>query len=194
MSIALMTLAWKADMPTGRKFVLLSLCDNANDQGECYPSVATIAERCSMGVRTVQGHIADLESAGLLARHERGGRSTVYKIKPDLFPCKREETHYVYRIEDVDSGEFYIGLRTCAGEAASDGYMGSGAWFSERMSDGRALRKSVLQTFDTRQEAAAAERILIAGFLSSALCMNKRTPAESAPRRICAPPPQNLRP
>ena len=31
MSIALMTEAWKAELPSGRKFVLLSLCDNAND-------------------------------------------------------------------------------------------------------------------------------------------------------------------
>lgn len=85
MSIALMTEAWKADMPSGRKLVLLSLCDNANDQGECYPSVSMVAQRCSMGERTVQGHINDLESAGIVTRQERKGRSTVYKIDPRKF-------------------------------------------------------------------------------------------------------------
>ena len=71
MSIALMTEAWKAELPSGRKFVLLSLCDNANDQGECYPSIAMIAKRCSMSVRAVQGHILALESDGVVVRVER---------------------------------------------------------------------------------------------------------------------------
>ena len=79
MSISLMTEAWKSDMPSGRKFVLLSLCDNANDQGECFPSISMIAQRCSMGDRTVQSHIHDLEKMGILSRIERAGRSTIYR-------------------------------------------------------------------------------------------------------------------
>ena len=85
MSIALMTEAWKADMPSGRKFVLLSLCDNANDQGECYPSIPMIAKRCSMSERAVQGHVQDLRKAGILAIHERHGRSSIYTINPRRF-------------------------------------------------------------------------------------------------------------
>ena len=85
MSIALMTEAWKTDMPSGRKFVLLSLCDNANDQGECFPSVSMIAQRCSMGERTVQAHISDLENMGILTRMERSGRSSIYRINPRKF-------------------------------------------------------------------------------------------------------------
>lgn len=85
MSISLMTEAWKADMPSGRKFVLLSLCDNANDQGECFPSISMIAQRCSMGERTVQSHINDLEKMGILTRIERAGRSTIYRIDPRRF-------------------------------------------------------------------------------------------------------------
>ena len=77
-----MTEAWKADMPSGRKFVLLSLCDNANDQGECYPSIPMIARRCSMSERAVQGHIQDLRRTGILAILERHGRSSIYTINP----------------------------------------------------------------------------------------------------------------
>lgn len=80
MSIALMTLAWKLEMPCGRKFVLVALCDNASDQGECYPSVSMLAEKCSMGERTVQQHIADLEKSGIVQRMMRRGRSTIYYI------------------------------------------------------------------------------------------------------------------
>lgn len=82
MSIKLMTAAWDLNMPHGPKFVLLSLCDQANDAGECFPSIETIAQRCSMGERTVQGHVKALEDAGFLARSERLGRSTIYKLNP----------------------------------------------------------------------------------------------------------------
>ena len=80
-----MTLAWKSDIASGPKMVLLSLCDNANDQGECYPSIATIAERCSMGERTVQRHISELAKMKAVRAVERTGRSTVYHINPRQF-------------------------------------------------------------------------------------------------------------
>ena len=82
MSIALMTLAWQSDIASGPKMVLLSLCDNANEAGECYPSIAAMCRRCSMSERTVQGHINTLEKHGCLSRQERQGRSTVYTINP----------------------------------------------------------------------------------------------------------------
>lgn len=85
MSIALMTEAWKADMPSGRKLVLLSLCDNANDQGECFPSVPMIAKRCSMSERSVFNQIAELEKQGAIVRQNRNGRSTVYQLDPCKF-------------------------------------------------------------------------------------------------------------
>jgi DNA-binding transcriptional ArsR family regulator len=75
-----MTLAWKSDIASGPKMVLLSLCDNANDQGECYPSIATISQRCSMSERTVQRHIADLQKLKIVRGVERSGRSTIYHI------------------------------------------------------------------------------------------------------------------
>ena len=85
MSISFMALAWKVDIPSGRKLVLLAFCDHANGQGECYPSVETIARKCSMGQRTVQQHVGELESAGILVRRFRKGRSTVYRIALDIF-------------------------------------------------------------------------------------------------------------
>jgi DNA-binding transcriptional ArsR family regulator len=82
MSIALMTEAWKSSIASGPKMVLLSLCDNANDQGECYPSISTIAERCSMSERAVQGHISSLQKMHIVRRVQRSGRSTIYHIDP----------------------------------------------------------------------------------------------------------------
>jgi DNA-binding transcriptional ArsR family regulator len=85
MSISFMALAWKVDIPSGRKLVLLALCDHANGQGECYPSVEAIARKCNMGQRTVQQHIAELECAGVLVRRFRKGRSTLYRLEPHNF-------------------------------------------------------------------------------------------------------------
>lgn len=85
MSIALMTLAWKSGLPSGQKVVLLALCDNANDQGECYPSVPMLAIKCSLSERSVQQHIADLVSVGIVSREMRTGRSTLYRLHSDCF-------------------------------------------------------------------------------------------------------------
>lgn len=85
MSIQLMTAAWQAELPSGPKFVLISLCDQSNDDGVCWPSIATIAERCSMGERTVQMHIQSLEREGYLSRKERSGTSSLIRINPRRF-------------------------------------------------------------------------------------------------------------
>lgn len=84
MSVALMSMAWKSEFHSGKKMVLLALCDNANDQGECFPSVSMLAEKCSMSERSVFNHIAELERDGAIQRNNRAGRSTIYS----LHPCK----------------------------------------------------------------------------------------------------------
>jgi hypothetical protein len=85
MSIQLMNECWNSDLPLGQKFVLLALCDRANDEGECYPSISTIATKCSMDERTVFRHIAALEEIGALSKIKRKGRSTIYTINPCHF-------------------------------------------------------------------------------------------------------------
>lgn len=80
-----MTRAWQTDLPTGRKMVLLSLCDNASDQGECYPSIDSIAKRCGMTDRSVYNHLAELEKLGMLVRQDRHGRSSLYRLNPCKF-------------------------------------------------------------------------------------------------------------
>ncbi|RUT65324.1 hypothetical protein CKG00_02100 [Morganella morganii] len=49
-----------------RKLVLVKLADNANDQGESWPSVPYIAEQCEMSERSVQNHINALVEMGLV--------------------------------------------------------------------------------------------------------------------------------
>lgn len=80
-----MTEAWKSRLPTGQKMVLLALCDNSNDQGECFPSVSMLTEKCSMSERSVFNHISDLEKIGAISRKLRAGRSTIYTLDPCKF-------------------------------------------------------------------------------------------------------------
>ena len=65
--------------------VLLALCDNANDQGECFPSISMLANKCSMSERSVFSHVASLEADGAIKRENRPGRSTVYHLDPCKF-------------------------------------------------------------------------------------------------------------
>ena len=82
MSVKLMSKAWDMDLPSGQKFVLLALCDHANDDGLCYPGQSRLADKCGMSPRTVSSHIDWLEKRGLI-RKER--RQNTQRRKSDLY-------------------------------------------------------------------------------------------------------------
>ncbi|MHC8321225.1 helix-turn-helix domain-containing protein [Pseudomonas sp. GB2N2] len=72
MSMELMVKAMKTKVGNPlRKLVLIKLADNANDQGECWPSYQHIADQCEISRSTVKVHIRELENTGLLRREFR---------------------------------------------------------------------------------------------------------------------------
>nr|WP_044047324.1 helix-turn-helix domain-containing protein [Pseudomonas monteilii] len=77
-----MTACWPLEMSAAQKSVLISLADNANDDGVCWPSIARICERTCLKERAVRNAIRWLESVGLLVAKERAGRSTYYVVTP----------------------------------------------------------------------------------------------------------------
>lgn len=85
-----MTVVWELDLPDSEKLALLALADNANDQGVCWPSMATLSRKCSKSDRTVQRSIQSLEEKGHLTREERPGKGVLYHIHPrhDVTPDK----------------------------------------------------------------------------------------------------------
>lgn len=86
MSTILMSACWPLQgMSPAQKAVLISLADQANDDGYCWPSVGTIAKRTCLSERAVQGAIKWLHSAGLLSSDERKGTSSVYRITPAAY-------------------------------------------------------------------------------------------------------------
>lgn len=81
MSIALMSEVWKSNLPMTEKMVLLCLADFANDRGECWPSIDTIADKCSCSDRTVQKAIKSLREMGILIIQDKPGRSHQFQIE-----------------------------------------------------------------------------------------------------------------
>ncbi|WP_249928804.1 helix-turn-helix domain-containing protein [Escherichia coli] len=53
------------------KLVLLKLADNANDNGECYPSYHHIAKECEISKRTAMRAVDSLCEKGLLIKQPR---------------------------------------------------------------------------------------------------------------------------
>lgn len=88
-----MSLCWPLQMPPTPKAVLISLADNANDQGVCWPSIATISERTCFSERAVQNAIKWLESTGALQADRSNGRHTSYTVTPKTYRQPPQEMH-----------------------------------------------------------------------------------------------------
>jgi len=81
-STIIMAQCWPLQMSPTQKAVLISLADNANDEGVCWPSVARIAMRTCLSERAVQTAVRSLIDQRLLVINERAGRSSYYIVTP----------------------------------------------------------------------------------------------------------------
>lgn len=90
MSTVIMSLCWPLQMPPTAKAVLISLADNANDHGACWPSLSTISDRTCFSERAVQGAIKWLEAACVLVADRSNGRHTRYQINPNAYQPPQE--------------------------------------------------------------------------------------------------------
>lgn len=91
MSLKLMAAAWEANIPSTEKMVLLCLCDFASDTGVCWPAVKTIAGKCSMSDRTVQGAIKRLRELGYCTWNDTPGKPHQFRLDPRKI-CTPEES------------------------------------------------------------------------------------------------------
>ncbi len=90
MSTIIMSQCWPlGGMSSAQKAVLISLADQANDDGVCWPSVGTIAKRTCLSERAVQEALQWLQATGAIFREYKTNRSTVYTVTPARFdPAK----------------------------------------------------------------------------------------------------------
>ncbi len=80
MSLDLMKRVWRLDIPSTPKIVLLSLADQANEAGVCWPSQPQIARRCSLSDRAIRDQLCWLEEAKVIRRHVRAGVGTTFTL------------------------------------------------------------------------------------------------------------------
>lgn len=79
MSIKHMNAVWsQAEVDQTTLLVLLSLADQANDEGRTWPSVAHLAQRARCSERHVRRILKELEESGWLRIEHRAGRSSMY--------------------------------------------------------------------------------------------------------------------
>lgn len=90
MSTIIMSKCWPLVMSATQKSVLISLADNANDHGVCWPSIPTIAMRTCLSERAIHGAIKWLEAAGVLEANRANGRHTSYTVWPESFEPPQE--------------------------------------------------------------------------------------------------------
>lgn len=82
--------------------------------------------------------------------------------------------NYTYKITNVKTKEFYIGVRSCDCEIEDDKYMGSSSiwtklYIKEHYSD---LQKEILEVFETRKLANIGEVTLLKSIEKDPLCIN----------------------
>lgn len=86
MSTIIMSHCWPLQgLSVTQKAVLISLADQANDDGVCWPAIATIGKRCCMSARAVRTAMDHLEAVGILTRERRFNSSNVYVVTPAKF-------------------------------------------------------------------------------------------------------------
>jgi DNA-binding PadR family transcriptional regulator len=71
-SIDLVAAALWLEMEPRRQLVLVSLCENADDDGYCWPSQRYISRRTNLSIRSVIPHLRGLERDGWLVTLRRG--------------------------------------------------------------------------------------------------------------------------
>lgn len=77
-----MSRVWPLQMGHADKLVLLALADNANDDGECWPSVSVLCERTCLSDRAVQHCVRRLTEAGHVSVSRRYKKSNVFHVHP----------------------------------------------------------------------------------------------------------------
>ena len=77
---------YRAEIPHRAVSVYLYLADRANQAGECWPAIPTIAKELKLSQSTVRRALQDLRKVGLLETQQRyrtkGGKSSLlYRIR-----------------------------------------------------------------------------------------------------------------
>jgi hypothetical protein len=167
------------------KFVLLCLSNYADERGTTYPSQMRLLINTCMDRKTLILSLKRLEEYGYIqdTNHRCGSTKqvVVYRILgiPSCSTC-----HYVYKITDPATGEYYIGKRSFVGDPAADPYRGSGEWPKHARAQGRTLVKEILSVVDSSEAAIVEERAFQRRADADPLCRNIELPSRLRARNM----------
>lgn len=185
MSIGAM--AWVLKLEVGRsseKFILVCLANYADERGICYPSTETLVRDTGQDRKTVTLNLQRLCESGLLRDTGRRigvtGRVPVYQL---VGMPSASAVHYTYKVTNLETGEFYIGVRSFYADPELDVYRGSSKWVVDMLGRDIPLHREVLEVFDNPVEAQAAELRLFREVSSDPMCRNEQAP-RGAPREM----------
>jgi len=181
--VSIQAISWALKQPIAKsseKFVLVVLCNYADERGYCYPSIAALAADTAQDRKTVIANLKSLSTAGVIRdtgkRVGATGQIIVYQINSAengiVDPHHGKACYYSYRLTNQQTGQFYVGIRTFVGEAKDDSYMGSGRWPTMCANSGITLQKEIIREYASWKEAQLDERHLIDEGLQNPLCMN----------------------
>jgi hypothetical protein len=85
LSTLIMAACWPLQVSPTAKSVLMSLADNANDNGVCWPSIPTICRRTCLCRRSVIRALQTLEDGGIIVKDGAIGRHNTYRIQPESY-------------------------------------------------------------------------------------------------------------
>ena len=157
-------------------------------------SASQIGKMCGMPRPHVASTLVELEQLNVLFR-EPGKYGTITSINKKYSEWKRLKKsemekvndgfggavsrdpgsrlhHYVYRLDHEASGTFYIGVRSCDCLPAQDRYKGSGCWTARVPL--AEVKKSILSTHCSRDEAEIAEKLAITAASATSGMGNKQ--------------------
>ena len=81
MSLMLLSMARKTrGLSPTTKLVLMLICDHADQDHRCWPSVRLLAEDVGITPRNIQKHIATLEELGVLVKDLRPGTTNMFTL------------------------------------------------------------------------------------------------------------------
>ena len=80
--------------------------------------------------------------------------------------------HYVYKITEKTTNEFYYGIRSCKCEPIEDSYMGSMVSWKPNKNN---LIKEILSEFNDREDASEFEKLIISENIKNPLNRNYHT-------------------
>ena len=75
-----MAAVWAISVGSTDKFVLLALADAADENGRCWPSIATLGEKTGLSRRAVEGAIKRLQISGYIQVIHRHRHSNVFTL------------------------------------------------------------------------------------------------------------------